>query len=147
MKSPKSTTAKSKSYDGFTDDERGAMKQRAQELKAGSSPEGESAVLEKIAEMADSDRAMAERLHAIITASVPELSPRLWYGMPAYAKAGKVVCFFQPAQKFKSRYATLGFSDEANLDDGGMWPAYYALARVTAAEETKIVALLKQAVS
>jgi uncharacterized protein YdhG (YjbR/CyaY superfamily) len=145
--SPKSTNPKSKSYEGFTDDERGAMKQRAQELKAGAQPDGESAVLEKIAEMGDSDRAMAERLHAIISAGVPELSPRLWYGMPAYAKAGKVVCFFQPAQKFKSRYATLGFSDEANLDDGGMWPAYYALARVTAAEEKKIVALLKRAVS
>jgi uncharacterized protein YdhG (YjbR/CyaY superfamily) len=140
-------SAKTKSYDGFTAEERGAMKQRAQELKAGSAPDGESAVLEKIAEMGDSDRAMAERVHSIITASVPELSPRLWYGMPAYARAGKVVCFFQPALKFKARYATLGFSDEARLDDGGMWPAYFALARVTAVEEKKIVALLKQALS
>src|SRR5215469_8555904 len=127
QKSAKSTTASNKKSKGFTDEERAAMKERAQELKAAArankdKADGESAVLAKIAEMPEPDRAMAERLHAIITASAPALSPRLWYGMPAYAKDGNVVCFFQSAQKFKTRYATLGFSDKANLDEGGMWP-------------------------
>jgi hypothetical protein len=131
---------------GFTDDERAAMKERAKELKAGKA-DGEGDVLAKIAEMPDSDRVMAERLHALITASAPDLSPRTWYGMPAYAKDGKVVCFFQSAQKFKSRYATLGFSDKANLDEGAMWPTSFALKRLTAADEKKIRALVKKAVS
>jgi uncharacterized protein YdhG (YjbR/CyaY superfamily) len=129
------------------------MRDRAQELHAstrrgarGSKADGESDVLAKIAEMPQPDRAMAERLHAIVTASAPELVPRTWYGMPAYAKDGKVVCFFQSAQKFKTRYATLGFSDRANLDKGDMWPTSFALKRLTAAEEKKIRALVKHAV-
>src|SRR5438876_8315532 len=132
-KSAKSTTATGKSSKGFTDEERAAMKERAQELKAAArrgphadKADGESDVLAKIAEMQEPDRAMAERLHAIIKASAPALWPRTWYGMPAYAKEGKVVCFFQPAQKFKTRYATLGFSDAANLDEGAMWPVAFA---------------------
>jgi uncharacterized protein YdhG (YjbR/CyaY superfamily) len=135
----------------FTDEERAAMKERAQEVKAaarrgrGADEEGE--VLAKIAEMAEPDRVMAERVHAIIMASVPDLSPRLWYGMPAYAKGGNVVCFFQPALKFKARYATLGFSDKANLDEGTMWPSSYALAELTPADEEKIGELVKRAVS
>ena len=137
-------------YAGFTDEERGAMKARAEELKAASrrgtgKADGVGEVLAKIAELPEADRVMAERLHAIITASAPELSPRLWYGMPAYAKAGKVICHFQSAQKFKSRYATLGFSDSAKLDDGAMWPVAYALARLTADDEARIAALVKQA--
>jgi uncharacterized protein YdhG (YjbR/CyaY superfamily) len=128
----------------FTDEERAAMKERAQELKAEA---GESAVLAKIAEMQEPDRAMAKRLHAIIKASAPALSPKTWYGMPAYAKDGKVVCYFQSAQKFKSRYATFGFSDEANLDEGAMWPVAFALKGLTAAAEAKIGALVKKAVS
>ena len=139
---------------GFTDEERAAMKERAQELKAeerrgprAGKADGESDVLAKIAEMPEPDRAMAERLHALITASAPALSPRTWYGMPAYAKDGDVVCFFQSAQKFKSRYATFGFSDRANLDAGAMWPTSFALKKLTAAEEKKIGALLKKAVS
>ena len=132
---------------GFTDEERGAMKARLQELKADDEADGESAVLAKIAEMPEPDRAMGERLHAIIKASAPALSPRLWYGMPAYAKDGKVVCFFQCAQKFKTRYATLGFNDAANLDDGAMWPVAFALKELTAAEEARIAALVKKAVS
>ena len=151
-KSAKRTTAAEK-FDGFTDEERAAMKEHAQELKAaargGSSAakaaEAESAVLEKIAEMPGADRAMAERLHAIITASAPALSPKLWYGMPGYAKEGKVVCFFQSAEKFKSRYATFGFNDIANLDDGTMWPTAFALTRLTAADEARIGALVKKA--
>jgi uncharacterized protein YdhG (YjbR/CyaY superfamily) len=127
----------------FTDDERAAMKERAQELKAEA---GESDVLAKIAEMPQPDRAMGERLHAIIKASAPALSPKTWYGMPAYAKDGKVVCFFQSAQKFNSRYATLGFSDEANLDEGAMWPTSFALKELTDTEEAKISALVKRAV-
>ena len=126
------------------------MKERAQELKAearADKADGESAVLAKIAEMPEPDRAMAERLHAIIKASAPALSPKTWYGMPAYAKDGKVVCFFQSAQKFKSRYATFGFSDEANLDEGAMWPTSFALKELTAAEEARIGALVKKAVS
>ncbi len=133
---------------GFTAEERAAMKERAQELKASArKADGESDVLAKIAEMPEPDRAMAERLHAIVKASAPALSPKTWYGMPAYAKDGKVVCFFQPAQKFKSRYATLGFSDEANLDEGAMWPTAFALKELTAAEEARIGALVKQAAS
>ncbi|HEY7004813.1 MAG TPA: DUF1801 domain-containing protein [Gaiellaceae bacterium] len=135
---------------GFTAEERAAMKERAQELKsearAGKS-DGESAVLEKIADMPGPDRVIAERLHAIVKTSAPSLSPKTWYGMPAYAKDGKVVCFFQSAQKFKSRYATLGFSDTANLDQGAMWPTSFALKELTAAEEAKIRKLVKKAVS
>ena len=123
------------------------MKERAQELKRAGKADGESDVLEKIAAMPPADRAMAERLHALITATAPELSPRTWYGMPAYAKDGKVVCFFQSAQKFKTRYATLGFSDKANLDEGAMWPIAFALKELTAADEARIGALVKQAVS
>ncbi len=146
MKSAKSTTANSKKSKGFTDEERGAIRDRVQEMKAGKG-EGESAVLAKIAEMREPDRTMAKRLHTIIKESAPNLSPRLWYGMPAYAKDDKVVCFFQPAQKFKTRYATLGFSDKANLDEGNMWPAAFALKGLTAAEEARIAALVKKAVS
>jgi uncharacterized protein YdhG (YjbR/CyaY superfamily) len=138
-----------KASKGFTAEERAAMKERAKEAKAaarGGKADGESDVLAKIAEMPGPDRAKAERLHAIVTASAPDLSPRTWYGMPAYAKDGKVVCFFQSAQKFKSRYATLGFSDEANLDRGAMWPTAFALKDLTAAEEKKIAALVKRAV-
>ena len=138
----------------FSEEERSAIKERAKERKAtgrrGSRPDkedGESEVLAKIAEMGDSDRAMAERLHAIVKATAPGLAPKTWYGMPAYAKDGKIVCFFQPAKKFKTRYATIGFNDDANLDEGAMWPVYFALTKLTAAEETKIAALLKKAVS
>src|SRR3989475_2964688 len=145
--SPKTDTRKSgKAVKGFTDEERAAMKERAQELKADKA-DGESDVLAKIAEMPEPDRAMAERLHAIIKATAPGLSPRTWYGMPAYAKDGNVVCFFQSAHKFKSRYATFGFSDKANLDEGAMWPTYFALKELTAAEEPRIGALVKKAVS
>jgi uncharacterized protein YdhG (YjbR/CyaY superfamily) len=151
-KSAKSTTEIGKKFKGFTDEERAAMKERAQELKAAArankdKADGESAVLAKIAEMPEPDRAMAKRLHAIIKASAPALSPRTWYGMPAYAKDGNVVCFFQSAQKFKTRYATLGFSDKANLDEGAMWPTAFALKELTANEEARISALLKKAVS
>jgi uncharacterized protein YdhG (YjbR/CyaY superfamily) len=133
---------------GFTAEERAAMRERVKELKAAAGKaDGERDVLAKIAEMPESDRAMAERLHAIVKDTAPELAPRTWYGMPAYAKDGKVVCFFQSAQKFKSRYATLGFSDRANLDDGAMWPTSFALKKLTAADEKKIRALVKQAVS
>ena len=133
----------------FTAEERAAMKERAQELKAEArKADGESALLAKIAEMQGSDRAMAERVHAIVTANAPALSPKTWYGMPAWAKEGKVVCFFQSAQKFKSRYATLGFTDEAaNLDEGAMWPTAFALNELTAAEEATIGTLVKRAVS
>ena len=146
-------TTSGKASKGFTDEERAAMRERAQELKAAAprpradKADGESDVLAKIAEMPEPDRAMAERLHAIIKASAPDLSPRTWYGMPAYAKDGKVVCFFQSAQKFKTRYATLGFSDKANLDEGAMWPTSFALKELTAAEEKRIGALVKKAVS
>jgi uncharacterized protein YdhG (YjbR/CyaY superfamily) len=133
---------------GFTAEERAAMKERARELKASASKaDGERDVLAKIAEMPKKDRAMAKRLHAIVKATAPELAPKTWYGMPAYAKDGKVVCFFQSAEKFKSRYATLGFSDRANLDDGAMWPTSFALKELTPAEEARISALVKQAVS
>ncbi len=147
MKKPaKRTTENGKASTGFTDEERAAVRERAQELKVGKA-DGESDVLAKIAEMPAPDRAMAERLHAVITASAPALSPRTWYGMPAYARDGKVVCFFQPAQKFKTRYATLGFNDSAHLDDGAMWPVAFALKELTAADEARIAALVKQAAS
>ena len=146
------TTATGKASQGFTDEERAAMRERAQELKAEARADkdkaaGERAVIEKIAEMPEPDRAMAKRLHEIVKASAPALSPKTWYGMPAYAKDGKVVCFFQSAHRFKSRYATLGFSDEANLDEGAMWPTSFALKKLTAAEEARIGALVKKAVS
>jgi uncharacterized protein YdhG (YjbR/CyaY superfamily) len=137
---------KAKKVKGFTDVERQAMKDRVQELKA-SKADGEGAVLAKIATMREPDRAMGNRLHTIVKASGPALTPRLWYGMPAYAKDGKVVCFFQSAQKFKTRYSTFGFSDKANLDEGHMWPTGFALKELTAAEEAKIGALVKKAVS
>jgi uncharacterized protein YdhG (YjbR/CyaY superfamily) len=147
----KTTTANGKPYDGFTDEERGAMKERAKELKngarRGAKTDTEGDVLAKIAEMSDSDRVIAERLHAVIKANAPVLTSKLWYGMPAYARNGKVVCFFQNAAKFKTRYAMLGFSDEANLDEGAMWPTYFALTELTADHEARIGALLKQAVS
>jgi len=140
-------TAKSGKSEGFTAEERAAMKERARELKkeASGSTGGEADVLAKIAEMSDADRAMAEQLHEIVKAHAPALSPRTWYGMPAYAKDGKVVCFFQSGNKFKARYATLGFSDKANLDEGAMWPTTFALTALTDAEEERIVALLKRA--
>jgi uncharacterized protein YdhG (YjbR/CyaY superfamily) len=148
QKSAKRTTATGKTSKGFTDEERAAMKERAQELKAAAGKaEGESAVLAKIAAMREPDRAMAKRLHAIVKASAPALSPKLWYGMPAYAKDDKVVCFFQDAQKFKTRYATLGFNDAAHLDEGALWPVAFALKELTAAEEARIGALVKKAVS
>ena len=147
QKSAKNTTAK-KRYEGFTDAERAAMKERVKEMKAAADQaEGESALLAKIAEMPDPDRAMGKRLHAVIKASAPALSPKLWYGMPAYAKDGKIVCFFQPAQKFKTRYATLGFNDAAHLDEGTMWPTAFALTKLTAADEARIGALVKKAVN
>ncbi len=152
--SPKQETRKSDqgAPEGFTDEERAAMKERAKELKAEARAsknraDGESDVLAKIAEMPEPERAMAGRLHEIITASAPVLAPRLWYGMPAYARDGKVVCFFQSAQKFNTRYATLGFSDTATLDEGVMWPTAFALMEMTAAEESRISALVKKAVS
>ena len=133
---------------GFTDEERAAMRERVRELKAAASDaDGEREVLAKIAEMPPADRALAERIHAIVKASAPGLSPRTWYGMPAYARDGKVVCFFQSGQKFKTRYATLGFSDKANLDEGAMWPTVFALKDLTAAEEARIRALLEKALS
>jgi uncharacterized protein YdhG (YjbR/CyaY superfamily) len=140
--------AAKKSAKGFTAEEKAAMRERARELKAAASKaDAESDVLAKIAELPEPDRAMAEKVHALIKASAPELAPRTWYGMPAYTKDGDVVCHFQPAQKFKTRYATLGFSDKANLDEGAMWPTSYALKKLTAAEEKRIGALVKQAVS
>src|SRR4029453_4554846 len=154
QKSAKSTTATNKKSKGFTDEERAAMKERAQELKADArrgakkdKEDGEGDVLAKIAEMPKPNRAMAKRLHAIVKASAPALSPRTWYGMPAYAKGGKVVCYFQPAAKFKSRYLTFGFSDEANLDKGAMWPTSFALKELTAADEKRIGELVKKAVN
>ena len=150
QKSAESTTAGGKASKGFTDEERAAMRERVKELKAAERPGkagDESAVLAKIAAMAAPDRAMAERLHAIIKASAPGLSPKLWYGMPAYAKDGNVVCFFQDAQKFKTRYSTLGFSDKAMLDEGQMWPTGFALKELTPADEARIGALVKKAVS
>jgi uncharacterized protein YdhG (YjbR/CyaY superfamily) len=147
-KSVESTKASNKKSSGFTAEERAAMKERAQELKAEArKADGESALLAKVAEMPEPDRAMAKRLHSIVKASAPDLSPKTWYGMPAYAKDGKVLCYFQSAEKFNSRYATFGFSDEANLDGGAMWPTSFALKDLTAAEEAKISALVKKAVS
>jgi uncharacterized protein YdhG (YjbR/CyaY superfamily) len=140
-------SAKRKKPEGFTDEEKLAMKERVRELKASGKVDGESEVLAKIAEMQESDRAMAERIHAVVKATAPELAPRTWYGMPAYAKDGKVVCFFQSGEKFKSRYATFGFSDKANLDDGAMWPNAFALTKLTADVEARIAALVRQAVS
>ena len=154
QKSAKSTTASDTTSERWTDEERAAMKDRAQEVRAAKrggaragKADGERDVLAKIAEMPEPDRAMAERLHAIIKASAPAISPRTWYGMPAYAMDGKVVCFFQSAQKFKTRYASFGFSDAANLDEGAMWPTAFALEKLTAAEEARISALVKKAVS
>lgn len=146
-KSAKSTSPRNGASAGFTADERAAMKERAKELKASANKaEQEKAVLAAIAKMPEPDRSMGKRLHELIKASAPDLSPKIWYGMPAYAKDDKVVCFFQSADKFKARYATLGFSDEANLDDGDMWPTSFALKKLTAADETKIGKLLKKAV-
>ncbi len=152
QKPARSTTPTDKTSKGWTDEERGAMKERARELKAEAranktKEEGESDVLAKIAEMPGPDRAIAKRLHEIIKASAPALSPKTWYGMPAYAKEGKVVCYFTSADKFKSRYATFGFNDDANLDDGTMWPTSFALTKLTAADEKRIGALVKKAVS
>ena len=153
QKSAKRTAAVDKTSKGFTSDEKAAMRERAKELKAEAradrdKAEGERDVLAKIAEMPAADRAMAERLHAVVKASAPALSPKTWYGMPAYAnKDGKVVCFFQSAEKFDARYATLGFSDKANLDEGAMWPTSFALSELTAADEKKIAAMVKKAVS
>jgi len=152
LKSAKGTAVIGKESKGFTDEERAAMKERAQELKAEAranknKADGESAVLAAIAAMPGSDRAMGERIHAIIKASAPALWPKTWYGMPAYAKDGKVVCYFQSAQKFNSRYATFGFNDTANLDEGAMWPTSFALKELTPAEKAKIAALVKKAVS
>ncbi|MDP9494350.1 MAG: DUF1801 domain-containing protein [Actinomycetota bacterium] len=143
-----SDTQKSAKKAAFTEEERAAMKERVQEQKAAANrADGESEVLAKIAEMPEPDRTMAQRIHGVIKASAPDLSARLWYGQPAYAKDGKVVCFFQNAQKFKTRYATFGFSDEANLDEGAMWPTSFALTKLTAADEKRIAALVKKAVS
>ena len=154
QQSAKSTTVIGKASEGFTDEERAAMRERAQELQAAArrgpragKADGESDVLAKIAEMPEPDRAMAERLHALIKASAPTLSPRTWYGMPAYAKDDKVLCYFKPAEKFKTRYATLGFSDKANLDEGGMWPVEFALRSWTATEEKRISELVQRAIS
>jgi uncharacterized protein YdhG (YjbR/CyaY superfamily) len=148
QKSAKRTTATRKTSKGFTDEERAAMKERAKELKAAANEaDAERDVLEKIAEMKGSDRAMAERIHAIIKDSAPVLSAKTWYGMPAYAKDGKVVCFFKSAAKFKSRYATFGFEEAANIDAGAMWPTSWALTELTTADEKKIAALVKKAVS
>lgn len=148
----KTATRAGKKFDGFSDDERAAMKEHARELKAAArrgkaKADGEHDVLAKIAEMADEDRALAERLHEIIKAAAPDLVPRTWYGMPAYSKDGKVLCFFQSAQKFKARYATLGFNDVASLDDGAMWPTALALTELTAENEARITALVKRAAS
>jgi uncharacterized protein YdhG (YjbR/CyaY superfamily) len=144
----KSTTKSARKSQGFSAEERAAMRERAQELKAEArKADGEKALLAKVAEMPKPDRVMAERLHAIVKANAPDLSPKTWYGMPAYARDGKVVCYFQSADKFDSRYATFGFSDTANLDDGAMWPTSFALKKLTAADEKKIAALVKKAVS
>jgi uncharacterized protein YdhG (YjbR/CyaY superfamily) len=148
MSAMTTTQKRTKKATGFTEDERAAMKDRARELKAEArGADGERAVLAKIAEMPEPDRAMAERIHAIVKTSAPGLSAKTWYGMPAYAKDGKVVCFFQSADKFNARYATFGFNDTANLDDGAIWPTSFALTKLTAAVEARIAALVKQAVS
>jgi uncharacterized protein YdhG (YjbR/CyaY superfamily) len=154
QKSAKSSRVIDEKFEGFTAEERAAMKEHAQELKAsarrrkgGKDVDEEGALLAKIAEMAEPDRVMAERIHSIVKAAAPTLSPKLWYGMPAYARDGRVVCFFQPAQKFKSRYSTLGFNDAARLDEGTMWPTAFALTKLTADDEARIGALVKKAVS
>jgi uncharacterized protein YdhG (YjbR/CyaY superfamily) len=151
MSTTKSTTRNGQKFDGFTEEERAAMKEHAKDLKAsarrGAKADTEGDVLAKIAEMSGSDRVIAERLHAVIKANAPALTPKLWYGMPAYARDGKVVCHFQPATKFKTRYATFGFSDLANLDKGAMWPTSFAITELTPADEAKIGALVKKAVS
>jgi uncharacterized protein YdhG (YjbR/CyaY superfamily) len=148
QKSAKSTIAAGKASKRFTDEERAAMRERAKELKAAADEaEGEKDLLAKIAEMPEPDRTMAKRLHSVIKASAPALSPKTWYGMPAYARDGNVVCFFQSGQKFKTRYATFGFSDKANLDEGAVWPVAFALTKLTPADEARIVALVKKAVS
>ncbi|MCU1648793.1 MAG: hypothetical protein JWN03_9068 [Nocardia sp.] len=154
QQSAKATATKAKSFEGFSDEERSAMKEHAQELKTAArrgpksaKSDGEADVLAKIAEMQESDRALAERVHAVIKASAPSLTPKLWYGMPAYAKDGKVVCFFQSAEKFKARYATFGFNDSANLDEGTMWPTNFALTKeLTTTDEARIATLVQQAV-
>ncbi|MEV0391225.1 DUF1801 domain-containing protein [Nonomuraea sp. NPDC050643] len=153
-KAGRSTTTAAKKFDGFSDEERAAMKEHAQELKTAArrgprtaGADGERDVLAKIADMDEKDRHLAERIHAVITAGAPALSPKLWYGMPAYAKDGKVVCFFQSAAKFKARYATLGFNDPANLDDGTMWPTAFALTELTPEDEERIGALVRRAAS
>ena len=146
MAESKTTKKRTEAGSGFSAEEKAAMRERAKELKAEAArADGEKALLEKVAEMKGTDRAMATRLHAIITAAAPALSPKTWYGMPAYAKDGKIVCFFQSAEKFDSRYATFGFSDEASIDQGPMWPTSWALKKLTAAEEKKIVTLVKKA--
>jgi uncharacterized protein YdhG (YjbR/CyaY superfamily) len=154
QKSTKAATTTRRKSQGFSDEERAAMKERAEELKADArrgsragKADGERDLLAKIAAMQKTDRTMAKRVHSIVMTSAPELSPKTYYGMPAYAKNGKVLCFFQSAEKFNARYATLGFSDEANLDEGAMWPTYFALKELTAAEEARIAALVKKAVS
>ena len=147
MAQNKTTTKRTGSTKGFTAEERAAMRERAKELKAeAAKADGEKALLEKVAEMKGTDKAMAKRLHELITAAAPSLAPKTWYGMPAYAKDDKIVCFFKSAEKFKSRYATLGFEEAANLDDGAMWPTSWALTELTAADEKKIVTLVKKAV-
>jgi uncharacterized protein YdhG (YjbR/CyaY superfamily) len=147
-KAAKQSTKSTTKSQGFTAEERAAMRERAKELKAeANKADGEKALLAKIAEMPEQDRVMAERLHAIVKANAPDLSPKTWYGMPAYARDGKVVCFFQSADKFDSRYATFGFNDTANLDDGSMWPTSFALKQLTAADEKKLAVLVKKAVS
>ena len=145
QKPAKRTTAVKKRYEGFTDEERGAMQDRVREMKVNKA-DGESALMAKLAEMTESDRALGKKLHALITASAPSLSPTTWYGMPAYTKDGKLICHFVPAQKFKTRYATLGFSDKARLDEGDFWPNAYALTKLTPAVEARIAALVKKAV-
>ena len=152
QKAAKRTIATGPKSKGFTDEEKGAMKERARELKAEAraskdKAEGERDLLAKIAEMTEADRRLAEKIHSIVAANAPDLAPKTWYGQPAYAKDGKVVCFFQSAQKFNTRYATLGFSEDANLDDGTMWPTSFALMKLTAADEKRIGALVKKAVS
>ena len=144
----KTTSGKDKSYDGFSEDERAAMKDRAKELKAAKAKvDPEVAVLEKIAELPEAERAIAERIHTLVKETAPELAPKTYYGMPAYARDGKIVCFFQPASKFDSRYSTFGFEAQANLDDGSMWPTHFALTKLTAADEKLLRAMVKQAIS
>jgi len=146
QKPAKSSTAVKKRYEGFTDEERGAMQDRVQEMKVDKA-DGETALMAKLAEMTESDRALGKKLHAVIKATAPSLSATTWYGMPAYTKNGKLICHFVPAQKFKTRYATLGFSDNARLDEGDMWPNAYAVTKLTPAVEAKVAALVKRAIS